>query len=160
MQTDKQEQDGVIEKYKQEIKDKDVENVIAGKKGDHLVKDLKRQLKMERKKNEQLQQRLQEACSENRARESKSTLGKRVFRELIRLQSHFYFPDETGGQSRIRRVDKGPSLKLNVELCLLYIISDNKVKNIIRKQKTSQKPKIWINKEDADLNGYTSILLV
>ena len=104
MQTDKQEQDGVIEKYKQEIKDKDVENVIAGKKGDHLVKDLKRQLKMERKKNEQLQQRLQEACSENRARESKSTLGKRVFRELIRLQSHFYFPDETGRQSRIRRV--------------------------------------------------------
>ena len=29
-----------------------------------------------------------------------------------------------------------------------------KVKNIIRKQKTSWKPKIWINKQDADLNGY------
>lgn len=27
----------VIEKYKQDIKDKDVENVIAGKKGDQLV---------------------------------------------------------------------------------------------------------------------------
>ena len=68
---DKKEQENVIEKFKQEIKDKDVENVIAGKKGDHLVKDLKRQLKLERKKTEQLQQRLQEACSENRARESK-----------------------------------------------------------------------------------------
>ena len=38
------------------------------------MKDLKRQLKLERKKTEQLQQRLQEACSENRARESKSLL--------------------------------------------------------------------------------------
>lgn len=110
MEADKKEQGNVIEKFKQEIKDKDVENVIAGKKGDHLVgflstcddnnvdyhrysglaicvekyaafsqrfcwffkvKDLKRQLKLERKKTEQLQQRLQEACSENRARESK-----------------------------------------------------------------------------------------
>ena len=35
----------------------------------------------------------------------------------------------------------------------------NQVKNIIRKQKTSWKPKIWINKQDADLNGYISILL-
>ena len=42
----------------------------------------------------------------------------------------------------------------------MYIISDNKVKNIIWKQTTSQKPTIWINKEDADLNGYISILLV
>jgi hypothetical protein len=40
----------VISKFKQEVKDKAIENVIAGKKGDHLVKDLKRQLKMERKK--------------------------------------------------------------------------------------------------------------
>lgn len=72
VEAEKKEQQNVIEKYKQEIKDKDVENVIAGKKGDHLMKDLKRQLKMERKKTEQLQQRLQEACSENRARESKS----------------------------------------------------------------------------------------
>ena len=56
------------------MKDKDVENVIAGKKGDHLVKDLKRQLKLERKKAEQLQQRLQEVSSENRARESKSLM--------------------------------------------------------------------------------------
>ncbi|XP_028408032.1 GRIP1-associated protein 1-like [Dendronephthya gigantea] len=70
VEAEKQEQQNVIEKYKQEIKDKDVENVIAGKKGDHLMKDLKRQLKMERKKTEQLQQRLQEACSENRAREN------------------------------------------------------------------------------------------
>ena len=31
------EQQKLIEKFKQEIKDKDVENVIAGKKGDHLV---------------------------------------------------------------------------------------------------------------------------
>jgi hypothetical protein len=71
VEAEKQEQENVISKFKQEVKDKDVENVIAGKKGDHLVKDLKRQLKMERKKTEQLQQRLQEACSENRARESK-----------------------------------------------------------------------------------------
>ena len=48
--------------------------MIAGKKGDHLVKDLKRQLKLERKKAEQLQQRLQEVSSENRARESKSLM--------------------------------------------------------------------------------------
>lgn len=41
------------------------------------VKDLKRQLKLERKKTEQLQQRLQEAYSENRARESKRTEIKR-----------------------------------------------------------------------------------
>ncbi|CAB4024731.1 Hypothetical predicted protein, partial [Paramuricea clavata] len=70
VEAEKQEQENVISKFKQEVKDKDVENVIAGKKGDHLVKDLKRQLKMERKKTEQLQQRLQEACSENRAREN------------------------------------------------------------------------------------------
>lgn len=93
MKTDKQEQDGVIEKYKQEIKDKDVENVIAGKKGDHLVKDLKRQLKMERKKNEQLQQRLQEACSENRVRESKFTLAERVFRARLPTATFFCLYD-------------------------------------------------------------------
>ena len=70
IEAEKKEQLSVIEKFKQEVKDKDVENVIAGKKGDHLVKDLKRQLKLERKKTEQLQQRLQEVCSENRAREN------------------------------------------------------------------------------------------
>ena len=35
------------------------------------VKDLKRQLKLERKRSEQLQQRLQEALSESRAKQSK-----------------------------------------------------------------------------------------
>lgn len=37
MEADKKEQVNVIEKFKQEIKDKDAENVIAGKKGDNLV---------------------------------------------------------------------------------------------------------------------------
>ena len=37
MEEGKRGQMNVIEKFKQEIKDKDVENVIAGKKGDHLV---------------------------------------------------------------------------------------------------------------------------
>ena len=53
---------------------------------------------------------------------------------------------------------KSPNLKMfkNQNQTTIY---DNKVKNIIRKQKTSWKPKIWINKQDADLNGYISILL-
>ncbi|KAM7437952.1 regulation of modification of synaptic structure [Porites harrisoni] len=57
-----------MSKLHQELKDKEVENRIAGKKGDQLVKDLKRQLKLERKRAEQLQQKLQEALSENRVK--------------------------------------------------------------------------------------------
>ncbi|XP_068714216.1 GRIP1-associated protein 1-like [Montipora foliosa] len=57
-----------MEKLQLELKDKDVENKIAGKKGDQLVKDLKRQLKLERKRAEQLQQKLQEALSETRVK--------------------------------------------------------------------------------------------
>ncbi|KAL9960362.1 hypothetical protein ACROYT_G033810 [Oculina patagonica] len=68
LQDDLEEKDHEMEKLRLELKDKDVENRIAGKKGDQLVKDLKRQLKLERKRAEQLQQKLQEALSENRVK--------------------------------------------------------------------------------------------
>ncbi|KAK3746606.1 hypothetical protein QZH41_014512, partial [Actinostola sp. cb2023] len=63
--------DQQIAQLTQELKDKQVENRIAGKKGDQLVKDLKRQYRLERKRADQLQLKLQEALSENRAKQSK-----------------------------------------------------------------------------------------
>ena len=49
------------------------------------VKDLKRQLKLERKRVEQLQQRLQEALSENRVKPSK-------FINVLTLDTHWKAP--------------------------------------------------------------------
>ncbi|XP_048580548.1 GRIP1-associated protein 1 [Nematostella vectensis] len=63
-------QSSEMSKLRQELKDKEVETRIASKKGDQLVKDLKRQFKLERKRADQLQQKLQEALSENRAKQS------------------------------------------------------------------------------------------
>ncbi|KAJ7379420.1 regulation of modification of synaptic structure, partial [Desmophyllum pertusum] len=68
LQEEMEEKGQEMEKLQLDLKDKEVENKIAGKKGDQLVKDLKRQLKLERKRAEQLQQKLQEALSENRVR--------------------------------------------------------------------------------------------
>ncbi|XP_006812622.1 GRIP1-associated protein 1-like [Saccoglossus kowalevskii] len=54
-----------IENAKQETKDMFEEKKIAEKKGFSMVKDLKRQLHLERKRAEKLQERLQEILSEN-----------------------------------------------------------------------------------------------
>jgi len=68
LQDEMEEKGQEMDKMRQELKDKEVESRIAGKKGDQLVKDLKRQLKLERKRAEQLQQKLQEALTENRVK--------------------------------------------------------------------------------------------
>ncbi|XP_077980738.1 GRIP1-associated protein 1-like [Glandiceps talaboti] len=54
-----------VEDVKQEIKDMVEEKKIAEKKKVSMVKDLKRQLHLERKRGEKLQERLQEILSEN-----------------------------------------------------------------------------------------------
>ncbi|XP_036435361.1 GRIP1-associated protein 1 isoform X2 [Colossoma macropomum] len=68
MEKEKEELNGTIAKQKQEIRDTVDEQRILEKKGSSALKDLKRQLHLERKRADKLQERLQEILTNTKTR--------------------------------------------------------------------------------------------